>query len=103
MASISLRQIMKSFGRVTVLDGVDLEIEEGELFVLLGPSGSGKTTLLRIIAGLEEASGGSVWLGEQEVTNRRPRDRDVAVVFQNYALYPHLRVRDNLAFGLRRH
>jgi multiple sugar transport system ATP-binding protein len=102
MASISLRKIVKSFGRVGVLDGVDLTIDDGELFVLLGPSGSGKTTLLRIIAGLEETNGGSVWLGDEDVTRRRPRDRDVAVVFQNYALYPHLRVRDNLAFGLRR-
>jgi multiple sugar transport system ATP-binding protein len=103
MASIALREIEKAFGRENVLDGIDLEIADGELFVLLGPSGSGKTTLLRIIAGLEEANGGSVWLGGRDVTKQRPRDRDVAVVFQNYALYPHLRVRDNLAFGLRRH
>ena len=93
--------IEKSFGQTPVLRGVDLEIAEGSFAVLVGPSGCGKSTLLRLVAGLEEADKGSIELASRDVTHLPPRDRDVAMVFQSYALYPHLRVRDNLAFGLR--
>lgn len=105
MSSITIQNARKVFGRkekVVALDDVSIEIEDGEFFVVVGPSGSGKTSLLRIIAGLEQADAGRVYLDEDDVTNRRPRDRDVAMVFQDYALYPQLRVRDNIGFGLKR-
>jgi len=92
---------MKSFGAQPILRGVDLEIAEGAFAVLVGPSGCGKSTLLRLIAGLEQADGGTIRLADRDVTRLPPRDRDVAMVFQSYALYPHLTVRDNLAFGLK--
>lgn len=85
-----------------VLKGINLEIQEGELMVLVGPSGCGKSTLLRLIAGLEEISGGKIWIGDRIVNDLPPKSRDIAMVFQNYALYPHKSVYDNIAFGLRR-
>jgi sn-glycerol 3-phosphate transport system ATP-binding protein/multiple sugar transport system ATP-binding protein len=94
------RGVAKSFGGTTVLRGVDLDIPEGTFAVLVGPSGCGKSTLLRVVAGLEEADEGTVTLAGRDVTRLPPRDRDVAMVFQSYALYPHLTVRDNLKFGL---
>jgi len=93
--------IVKSFGETAILRGVDLEIPAGSFAVLVGPSGCGKSTLLRIVAGLEEPDAGTVTLSGRDVTRLPPRDRDVAMVFQSYALYPHLTVRDNLAFGLK--
>jgi sn-glycerol 3-phosphate transport system ATP-binding protein/multiple sugar transport system ATP-binding protein len=101
MSSLSVRGLCKSFGQTQVLDRVDVEVPEGAFAVLVGPSGCGKSTLLRLIAGLEQADRGSIHFGEREVTKLPPRDRDVAMVFQSYALYPHLSVRDNLGFGLR--
>ncbi|MEM9071641.1 MAG: sn-glycerol-3-phosphate ABC transporter ATP-binding protein UgpC [Myxococcota bacterium] len=100
MASLSLRGIQKSFGETTVLRGVDIEAEDGEFVVLVGPSGCGKSTLLRTIAGLEMPTAGEVHIGDRDVTRLPPKDRDIAMVFQSYALYPHLTVRKNLAFGL---
>lgn len=91
----------KAFGSTAVLRGVDLTVGDRGFSVLVGPSGCGKSTLLRAIAGLESLDEGSIWIDEQDVSEWAPRDRDVAMVFQNYALYPHLTVRDNLAFGLR--
>jgi sn-glycerol 3-phosphate transport system ATP-binding protein/multiple sugar transport system ATP-binding protein len=101
MLRCAARGVKKSFGETPVLKGVDLEIPEGSFAVLVGSSGCGKSTLLRIVAGLEEVDEGRVELAGKDVTNLPPRDRDVAMVFQSYALYPHLSVRENLAFGLR--
>lgn len=101
-SSIELKGMRKRFGKETVaLDGVDLTIEAGEFFTLLGPSGCGKTTLLRILAGLEEPDDGSLLIGGTDITDIPPHRRSVNTVFQSYALFPHLSVRDNLAFGLR--
>lgn len=101
-SSIELKGLRKRFGKDTVaLDGVDLTIEAGEFFTLLGPSGCGKTTLLRILAGLEEPDDGRLLIGGKDVTDTPPHRRSVNTVFQSYALFPHLSVRDNLAFGLR--
>ena len=100
MAGLELQHIEKTFGRTRVLHDVSLEAGDGEFVVLLGPSGCGKSTLLRIIAGLEPQTRGSVIIGGQCVDDVRPSDRDIAMVFQHYALYPHLTVRENLAFGL---
>jgi ABC-type sugar transport system ATPase subunit len=94
------RGVKKSFGATSILKGVDLEIPEGSFAVLVGPSGCGKSTLLRLVAGLEEVDEGTITLADRDVTRLPPRDRDVAMVFQSYALYPHLTVRDNLKFGL---
>lgn len=101
MASLTLRSVRKKLGANEILRGIDLEVEDGELVVLVGPSGCGKSTLLRTIAGLETPDTGEVHIGDREVTRLAPRERDVAMVFQSYALYPHLTVRDNLAFGLK--
>jgi multiple sugar transport system ATP-binding protein len=102
MAQITLDQVTKEFsGGVRAVDAVDLTIGSGEFLVLVGPSGCGKSTLLRMVAGLEEVSGGRITIGERDVTNLSPRDRDIAMVFQNYALYPHYTVAKNLAYGLR--
>lgn len=101
MAGLELQHIEKTFGRTLVLHEVSLEAGDGEFIVLLGPSGCGKSTLLRIIAGLEPQTRGSVSIGGQCMDDVRPSDRDVAMVFQHYALYPHLTVRENLAFGLK--
>ena len=83
------------------VDDVDLTIASGEFMVLVGPSGCGKSTLLRMIAGLEEVTDGAIWIGDRDVTNLPPRDRDIAMVFQNYALYPHMTVAKNLGYGLK--
>ncbi|MCK6507569.1 ATP-binding cassette domain-containing protein [Myxococcota bacterium] len=100
MADLSLQGVHKRYGAVQVLHRVDLDIRDGEFLVLVGPSGCGKSTLLRCIAGLEEVSGGSLSIGGRDVTRVPPRDRDVAMVFQSYALYPHMTVRQNMAFAL---
>jgi putative spermidine/putrescine transport system ATP-binding protein len=99
--AIRLDGLRKTFGKVTAVDGIDMTIAEGEFFAMLGPSGSGKTTVLRIIAGFEQPSGGSVWLEGHDVTRQAPFERDVNTVFQDYALFPHMSVRDNVAYGLR--
>lgn len=102
MAEVVLKDIGKSYpGGILALESTSLKVRDGELLVLVGPSGCGKTTLLRIIAGLETPSGGTVKIGGTDVTHAHPKDRDVAMVFQSYALYPHMTVFDNLAFGLR--
>src|SRR4051812_16461750 len=102
MAGIELRGVSKVFpGGGKAVDRLGLEVKEGELLVLVGPSGSGKTTTLRLIAGLEELTNGSVWIGSREVTKLPPRERNVAMVFQGLALYEHLSVAGNLAFGLQ--
>jgi ABC-type sugar transport system ATPase subunit len=97
----AVRGVTKAFGAQPILRGVDLDIPEGAFAVLVGPSGCGKSTLLRLVAGLEEADAGTITLAGRDVTHEPPRARDVAMVFQSYALYPHLSVRDNLAFGLK--
>jgi multiple sugar transport system ATP-binding protein len=102
LAEIRLEQVSKMFaGDVRAVDDVSLTIPAGEFMVLVGPSGCGKSTLLRMLAGLEEVSDGEIWIGEREVSRLAPRDRDIAMVFQNYALYPHLTVAGNLAYGLK--
>jgi multiple sugar transport system ATP-binding protein len=101
MASVDIRRVKKSFGQVAVIHGVDIDIADEEFVVLVGPSGCGKSTLLRMIAGLEQISGGEIAIGGTVVNNLPPKDRDIAMVFQNYALYPHMTVRDNMAFSLR--
>ncbi len=101
MASIEISAARKNFGAVAVLKGVDLKIETGEFVVLVGPSGCGKSTLLRVVAGLEDLSSGEIRIGGRVVNQVPPKDRDIAMVFQNYALYPHMTVRQNLAFGLK--
>jgi len=99
--SLELINVRKAFGATPVLDDVSLQLEHREFIAFLGPSGSGKSTLLRIIAGLETADAGEVWLGGRRIDNLPPGERDIAMVFQHYALYPHMSVRENMAFGLR--
>jgi multiple sugar transport system ATP-binding protein len=101
LASIRIAGLSKSYGEVVVLRELDLRIEDGEFVVLVGPSGCGKSTLLRLIAGLEDASGGEIRIGDRIVNELEPKDRDVAMVFQSYALYPHMTVRENLSFSLQ--
>jgi multiple sugar transport system ATP-binding protein len=102
VSEIRLDQVTKEFaGGVRAVDGVSLTISSGEFMVLVGPSGCGKTTLLRMLAGLEEVSAGEIWIGDREVSRLAPRDRDIAMVFQNYALYPHFTVERNLGYGLK--
>ncbi len=101
MATVSVRQALKSFGTTRILHGVDVEIADGEFVVLVGPSGCGKSTLLRMIAGLENISGGEIAIDGRVVNNVPPKDRDIAMVFQNYALYPHMTVRQNMAFSMK--
>ena len=99
--AVRLNGVRKSFGSVVAVDDVDLEIFEGEFFTMLGPSGSGKTTLLRVIAGFERPDAGSVELAGKDVTREPPYLRDVNTVFQDYALFPHMNVRENVEYGLR--
>jgi multiple sugar transport system ATP-binding protein len=101
MAAVTIREAAKQYGAVKVLHGVSLDIDDGEFIVLVGPSGCGKSTLLRMIAGLEEISGGEVEIGSRVVNNIAPKQRDIAMVFQSYALYPHMSVRDNMSFALK--
>ena len=101
MAAVDVRQVEKYFGSVQVLHGVSVDIPDGEFVVLVGPSGCGKSTLLRMIAGLEEISRGEIAIGGRVVNNVPPKDRDIAMVFQNYALYPHMTVKENMAFSLK--
>ena len=101
MSGVTLRNIVKTFGPVKIIHGVDLDIKKGEFCVLVGPSGCGKSTLLRIVAGLEATSDGEIRIGDRLVTNLDPAERGVAMVFQSYALYPHMTVEENMGFGLR--
>jgi multiple sugar transport system ATP-binding protein len=101
MAHVTIKGLHKHFGAVHVVKGIDLAVPDGEFAVLVGPSGCGKSTLLRTIAGLETASAGTIEIGGKIVNDMRPRDRDVAMVFQDYALYPHMTVAENIGFGLR--
>ncbi|MDM0115937.1 sn-glycerol-3-phosphate ABC transporter ATP-binding protein UgpC [Variovorax sp. J22R133] len=100
MASVTIQQVKKSFGDVPILHGVDIDIRDGSFTVLVGPSGCGKSTLLRMIAGLEQINGGEIRIGDRRVNDLPPKERDIAMVFQNYALYPHMTVRENMAFSL---
>ena len=102
MAGVRFDAVTKRFGAVEAVRSLSLEIADGEFMVLVGPSGSGKTTALRMLAGLESVTAGSVFIGSREVNRIAPRERDIAMVFQDYALYPQMTVFDNLAFGLRR-
>ncbi len=101
MAEIYLKDVSKKFGNVTAVDRVNLAVNDREFVVLVGPSGCGKSTTLRMIAGLEEVTEGQIYIGEREVSQVPPKDRDIAMVFQNYALYPHMNVYKNMSFGLR--
>lgn len=103
MASITIRHLTKNFAATPVIRGIDVEIRDSEFVALVGPSGCGKSTLLRMIAGLESVDTGEIFLGERCINDVAPRDRDVAMVFQNYALYPHMTVGQNLGFGLKIH
>ncbi|MGW9229525.1 ABC transporter ATP-binding protein [Pseudorhizobium sp. NPDC055634] len=101
MGSITLRKVSKAFGEAKVIPSIDLEIKDGEFVVFVGPSGCGKSTLLRLIAGLEDVSGGQILIDGQDVTHNAPAQRGLAMVFQSYALYPHMSVRNNIAFPLK--
>src|SRR6266481_3104733 len=101
MSSVQIRDVRKSFGNFEVLHGVSIPIEDGEFVVLVGPSGCGKSTLLRMLAGLENITSGTISIGDRVVNKVQPKERDIAMVFQNYALYPHMTVADNMGFSLR--
>ncbi len=101
MSSVQIRDVRKSFGNFEVLHGVSIPIEDGEFVVLVGPSGCGKSTLLRMLAGLENITSGTISIGDRVVNNVQPKERDIAMVFQNYALYPHMTVADNMGFSLK--
>src|SRR2546421_12448591 len=101
MAAVHIRNVQKYFGGTHVIRGLDVDIADGEFAVLVGPSGCGKSTLLRMIAGLEEITSGTIEIGGRVVNDVPPKDRDIAMVFQSYALYPHMNVRENLEFGLK--
>ena len=101
MAQVSVRKVVKSYETYQAVHGIDLDIADEEFVVLVGPSGCGKSTTLRMIAGLEDITSGEIWIGGDMVNDMPPRDRDIAMVFQNYALYPHMTVYDNMAFGLK--
>ncbi len=101
MASVNVKKVFKKYGDVQVVHGIDLGIEDGSFVVLLGPSGCGKSTLLRMIAGLESISAGDIEIGGRRVNDVHPKDRNIAMVFQNYALYAHMKVRDNMSFSLQ--
>ena len=105
MAAIQLKNVIKRYGKgkaeLQIIHGISAEIADREFIVIVGPSGCGKSTLLRMVAGLEEVSGGEIWIGDRVVNNLEPAERDIAMVFQNYALYPHMSVFDNMAYGLK--
>src|SRR5687767_9387658 len=101
MAEVEFRDVRKQYIGVEVIHGIDLRVADGEFIVIVGPSGCGKSTLLRMVAGLETITGGEIVIGGRVVNNLEPKDRDIAMVFQNYALYPHMSVYDNMAYGLR--
>ena len=101
MAEVQIRDVRKTFGSVPVIRGVNVDVHDGEFVILVGPSGCGKSTLLRMLAGLEEISGGEIRIGGRVVNNVPPKERDIAMVFQNYALYPHMTVFENMSFGLK--
>ena len=101
MANLTLNKLTKSYKKTDVLHGIDLEVADGEFVVFVGPSGCGKSTTLRLIAGLEDVTSGEVLIGDRVVNNLEPKERDIAMVFQNYAIYPHMTVKKNIAFGLR--
>src|SRR3989442_10249144 len=101
MAGVTLDHISKKYGEVTAVTDLNIQIRDQEFLVLVGPSGCGKSTALRMIAGLEEISGGDLYIGDRRVNDVAPKDRDIAMVFQSYALYPHMSVYDNMAFGLK--
>ncbi|MEO8882030.1 MAG: sn-glycerol-3-phosphate ABC transporter ATP-binding protein UgpC [Devosia sp.] len=101
MSSLTIRNITKNFGMVEVLKGIDLEAKQGEFVALVGPSGCGKSTLLAMVAGLESVTGGEIWIGDRMVNSVAPKDRDIAMVFQSYALYPTMTVRENMLFGMQ--
>ena len=101
MSEVRLENVIKAYDKKRVIDGVDLTIKDKEFIVLVGSSGCGKSTILRMIAGLEEISGGNIYIGDKKVNNVHPKDRDIAFVFQSYALYPHMTVYENIAFGLK--
>ena len=101
MATVNLENVKKSFGATDVIHGIDMDIEDGEFIVIVGPSGCGKSTLLRMVAGLETVTSGDVLIGSERANDKEPMDRDIAMVFQNYALYPHMSVRQNMGYGLK--
>ena len=101
MAGVSIRDVRKSYGELEVVHGISVDIADGEFMVMVGPSGCGKSTLLRMVAGLERITSGEIAIGERVVNNLEPKDRDIAMVFQNYALYPHMSVYGNMAYGLK--
>ncbi|MFY9512220.1 MAG: ABC transporter ATP-binding protein, partial [Rubrivivax sp.] len=101
MAALQLQSLAKHYGAAAVVHGIDLQVADGEFMVLVGPSGCGKSTTLRMVAGLEEPSGGRILIGDDDVTARAPAERGVAMVFQSYALYPHMTVAQNMGFGLK--
>ena len=101
MASVTLKNLTKQWGSVTAVAGISLGVADGEFVVLLGPSGSGKTTTMRMIAGLDEPTSGEIWIGDRLVNDILARDRDLAMVFQNYGLYPHMTVAENIGYPLK--
>ena len=101
MATVTFDHVWKKYGEVVAVNDLSLEIQDGEFMVLVGPSGCGKTTALRMVAGLESITEGTIRIGDRVVNDLAPKDRDVAMVFQSYALYPHMTVRENLEFGLK--
>ena len=101
MSNLKLSQLVKTYGQTEVLHRIDLDVADGEFVVLVGPSGCGKSTTLRLIAGLEEVNAGTIEIAGRVVNNLEPKERDIAMVFQNYAIYPHMTVRKNFGFGLR--
>jgi sn-glycerol 3-phosphate transport system ATP-binding protein len=101
MAKVHFRGVRKTYGSATVIHGIDMQVADGEFVVIVGPSGCGKSTLLRMVAGLEPVTAGDIAIGDRVVNDLEPKDRDIAMVFQNYALYPHMSVYDNMAYGLK--